>query len=61
MREFVLSYQFDGQNWMLGVMADSPEDAARRVQAIRKSARLIGSAQHFTPVEVEYGGERRKL
>jgi len=60
MREFVLSYQFEGGNWMLGVMAESPEDAARRVQALRRSAVLLGSAERFTPVEVEYRGERTK-
>jgi hypothetical protein len=61
MREYVLSYEFDGGSWMLGLMAESPEDAARRVQALRGSAVLIGSAERFTPVEVEYRGERRKL
>ncbi len=46
---------------MLGVLAESPEDAAGRVQALRRSAVLIGSAEGFTPVEVEYGGERQAL
>jgi hypothetical protein len=61
MREFVLSYDFDGGSWMVGVQAESLEDAARRVQAIRKSTVLLGSAERFTPVEVEYRGERLKL
>jgi hypothetical protein len=61
MREFVLSYQFEGGNWMVGIMAESPEDAARRVAAIRRSGVLIGSAERFTPVELEYRGERHTL
>ena len=61
MREFVYSYEFEGGNWMLAVHAESPADAARRVQAIRKSAVLIGSAEKFTPSEVEYRGELTKL
>ena len=61
LREFVLSYEFDGGSWMLGIMAESLEDAAGRVLALRRSAILIGSAERFTPVEVEYNGERRKL
>ena len=61
MREFVFSYEIEGGNWMLTVNAESLEDAARRVQAIRKSAVLIGSAEKFTPSEVEYRGKRTKL
>lgn len=61
MQEYVLSYEFEGGKWMVGIHANSLEDAARRVQAIRKSAILIGSAERFTPVEVEYRGERHRL
>ena len=61
MREFVLSYQFGNQNWMVGIAADSPEDAARRVQAIRRSGILLGFADRFTPVEVEYRDEQHEL
>jgi len=61
MREYVLSYEFDGGSWMLGIMAESAEDAALRVQALRRSAVLLGAAERFTPTEVEYRGERRKL
>jgi hypothetical protein len=61
MREFIMSYDFDGGQWMIGIMAESLQDAARRVQAIRRSAALIGSADCFTPVEVEYQGERHKF
>ena len=61
MREFVCSYEFEGGSWMLAVNAESLEDAARRVQAIRRSAVLIGSAEKFTPSEVEYRGKRTKL
>ena len=61
MRELVFSYEFEGGNWMVGVYAESLEHAARRVQAIRKSAVLLGSAERFTPVEMEYDGEHHKL
>ena len=61
MREFIMSYEFDGGRWMVGIMAKDVEDAARRVQALRRSAVLLGSAERFTPVEVEYEGERHKL
>lgn len=61
MREFVVSYEFDDGQWMTGIMAQSAEDAARRVRALRRSAVLLGSAERFTPVEVEYRGERREL
>ena len=61
MHEFVVSYEFDGGQWMTGIMAESLEDAARRVQGLRRSAVLLGSAERFTPIEVEYQGERHKL
>lgn len=61
MREFVVAYEFDGGQWMTGIFANSLEDAARRVQALRRSAVLLGSAERFTPVEVEFQGERHKL
>ena len=61
MREFVVTYEFEDGNWMLALNGESLEDAARRVQAIRKSAVLIGSAEKFTPSEVEYRGKRTKL
>jgi hypothetical protein len=61
MREFVVSYEFDGGQWMTGIMAKSAEDAARRVRALRRTAVLLGSTELFTPVEVEYEGERRSL
>ena len=61
MREFVMSYEFDGGNWMVGIRAKSLEDAARRVQAIRRSAVLLGSSERFRPIEIEYDGEHHKF
>jgi hypothetical protein len=61
MREYVVSYEFEDGKWMIGIMAESAEDAARRVQALRRSAVLLGSAERFTPVEVEYRGKREHL
>lgn len=52
MRGFVYSYEFEGGNWMLSVHGELLEDAARRVQAIRRSAVLIGPAEKFTLSEV---------
>ncbi len=61
MRDFVLSYEHEGGNWMLDIKAESLEDAARRVQALRRSAVLLGSSERFLPVEVEYHGHRNQL
>ena len=56
MREFVMSYDFGEGSWMVGFMAASPEEAEQRIEAMKRSLKLLGPASDFIPVEIEYRG-----
>ena len=49
MREFTLSYEFDQGCWFIAILAESEEDAERRLKAIRGSVELLGPTDKLQP------------
>ena len=59
MREFILSYEFEEGCWMISIMAESTEDAAQRVHAIRRSVALVDQSASFAAESESRHGRQR--